>query len=172
MQELYTLFGFVCLGGLLEGFGIPWPGGWILAGVAAGMRGSAAAVAGAVGLYTAGYWMGAVLQYFVGWKIGPLAISWLPAHYRTKLERLTTQYGSAAVLWLRPLAVGNYVSLSAGMVRMPLSRFTLYTLLGIGPWATGLGLAGALFGDHVHALSTAAARWLPALPIAPRDPPC
>jgi membrane protein DedA with SNARE-associated domain len=41
-----------------------------------------------------------------------------------------------------------FVSLPAGVARMPLGRFTVFSLIGTFPWVLGLALAGhALGGD-------------------------
>jgi membrane protein DedA with SNARE-associated domain len=144
----YT-FAAVCLAGLVEGVGIPWPGGLIIAGAAVSMGESATAVPVAAALFTLGYYVGALLQYLIGRLIGPAALSWLPAVQRKRLDSLILKHGLGIVLWLRPFAVGNYVSLPAGMMRMPLPRFTLYTIAGIAPWAAGIALAGWFLGAQV-----------------------
>lgn len=105
--------------------------------------------------------MGSLLQYLVGRLVGPAALAWLPAVHRNKLDSLLRKHGLASVLWLRPLAVGNYISLPAGMMRMPVSRFTLYTVLGIAPWAAGIALLGWFLGAQF--VSSAMSQWfLPA----------
>ena len=59
------------------------------------------------------------------------------------------RHGEAAVLFGRVIPVVRaFVSLPAGVARMPLGRFTLFSLLGTIPWVLGLALAGhALGGD-------------------------
>jgi membrane protein DedA with SNARE-associated domain len=59
------------------------------------------------------------------------------------------RHGEAAVLFGRVIPVVRaFVSLPAGIARMPLSRFTLFSLIGTLPWVLGLALAGhALGGD-------------------------
>lgn len=59
------------------------------------------------------------------------------------------RYGEAAVLFGRVIPVVRaFVSLPAGVARMPLARFTLFSLIGTIPWVLGLALAGhALGGD-------------------------
>jgi membrane protein DedA with SNARE-associated domain len=157
----YTTFAAVCLAGLVEGVGIPWPGGLIIAGAAASMGESSAAVPVVAALFTLGYYVGALLQYLIGRLIGPAALAWLPAVQRKRLDSLILKHGLGIVLWLRPFAVGNYVSLPAGMMRMPLPRFTLYTIVGIAPWAVGIALAGWFLGAQV--VSSVISQWfLPA----------
>jgi membrane protein DedA with SNARE-associated domain len=59
------------------------------------------------------------------------------------------RHGEAAVLFGRVIPVVRaFVSLPAGVARMPLGRFTLFSLFGTFPWVLGLALAGhALGGD-------------------------
>jgi len=69
-----------------------------------------------------------------------------------QIERADTwfqRHGEAIVLFGRVIPlIRAFVSLPAGIARMPLGRFTLYTLIGSIPWVLGLALAGhALGGD-------------------------
>jgi membrane protein DedA with SNARE-associated domain len=59
------------------------------------------------------------------------------------------RHGEMAVLVGRVIPVVRaFVSLPAGVAKMPLGRFTLFSLLGTIPWVLGLALAGhALGGD-------------------------
>ncbi len=66
-----------------------------------------------------------------------------------RADRWFQRYGEPAVLFGRliPL-VRAFVSLPAGVAKMPLGRFTVLTLVGSVPWVLGLVLAGhALGGD-------------------------
>jgi membrane protein DedA with SNARE-associated domain len=45
-----------------------------------------------------------------------------------------------------------FVSLPAGVARMNLRRFTLFTLLGIIPWCLGLAAAGRALGARWHSI--------------------
>ncbi|HTA14250.1 MAG TPA: DedA family protein [Solirubrobacteraceae bacterium] len=66
-----------------------------------------------------------------------------------RADRFFQRYGEATVLFGRmvPL-VRAFVSLPAGIARMPLGRFTVFSLIGTVPWVVALALAGhALGGD-------------------------
>lgn len=66
-----------------------------------------------------------------------------------RADRWFQRYGDPAVLFGRmvPL-VRAFVSLPAGVARMPLLRFTVLTLVGSIPWVLALALAGhAVGGD-------------------------
>jgi membrane protein DedA with SNARE-associated domain len=66
-----------------------------------------------------------------------------------RADRWFQRYGEPTVLFGRliPL-VRAFVSLPAGVAKMPLVRFTVLSLIGAIPWTVGLALAGhALGGD-------------------------
>jgi membrane protein DedA with SNARE-associated domain len=66
-----------------------------------------------------------------------------------RADRFFKRYGELTVLFGRlvPL-VRAFVSLPAGIARMPLGRFTVFSLIGTIPWVVALALAGhALGGD-------------------------
>ena len=72
-----------------------------------------------------------------------------------RADRWFRRYGEPIVLFGRlvPL-VRAFVSLPAGVARMPLGRFTLLTLIGTTLWVVGLAFAGhALGGDWKSARS-------------------
>jgi membrane protein DedA with SNARE-associated domain len=66
-----------------------------------------------------------------------------------RADRFFKRYGEQTVLFGRmvPL-VRAFVSLPAGIARMPLGRFTVFSLIGTIPWVVALAFAGhALGGD-------------------------
>jgi membrane protein DedA with SNARE-associated domain len=73
------------------------------------------------------------------------------------------RYGSATVFFSRMLpTVRTFISLPAGVARMPFWRFTVLTLAGCIPWVTMLALVGRAVGDnweewreHLHYLDYA-----------------
>ncbi|HEY1481039.1 MAG TPA: DedA family protein [Gaiellales bacterium] len=70
------------------------------------------------------------------------------SHARLELaERWFERHGEAAVLIGRcvPL-IRSFISLPAGIARMPFWRFTLFTLIGCIPWVVGLTLIGVQVG--------------------------
>ena len=59
------------------------------------------------------------------------------------------RYGDAAVFFGRLLPmVRTFISFPAGVSRMRLGRFVLYTFLGSLPWCTALAYAGLLLGEQ------------------------
>jgi membrane protein DedA with SNARE-associated domain len=63
--------------------------------------------------------------------------------------------GPAAVFVGRLLpVVRTFISLPAGVAKMPLRRFVLYTALGCVPWVAALAVAGAAAGSQWEKVST------------------
>ena len=63
-------------------------------------------------------------------------------------DRWFQRHGEAAVLFGRLVPVVRaFVSLPAGIARMPLGRFTVFSLIGSIPWVLGLAIAGDAVGD-------------------------
>jgi membrane protein DedA with SNARE-associated domain len=59
------------------------------------------------------------------------------------------RYGSATVFFTRMLPIiRTFISLPAGVARMPFWRFSLFTVAGSIPWVFLLGLAGQQAGDR------------------------
>jgi membrane protein DedA with SNARE-associated domain len=71
-----------------------------------------------------------------------------PSHIELA-DRWFQRHGEAAVLFGRVIPVVRaFVSLPAGVARMPFIRFTVFSLIGSLPWVLGLAIAGhALGGD-------------------------
>jgi membrane protein DedA with SNARE-associated domain len=64
-------------------------------------------------------------------------------------DNFFAKYGDVTVLVARMLPiVRTFISLPAGVARMPFWRFTVLTVIGCIPWVTGLTLAGRAAGDN------------------------
>ena len=64
-------------------------------------------------------------------------------------DRWFVRHGEAAVFFTRLLPmVRTFISLPAGVARMPYGRFTLFTVLGCIPWVLALGYLGTLAGEN------------------------
>jgi membrane protein DedA with SNARE-associated domain len=103
---------------------------------------------------TLGYTLGSVL----GWGIGRVGgRPFLERHGRwvhvtpgrlARAEAWFDRYGDAAVLISRVMpVVRSFISIPAGVVEMPLGRFTLLSFLGTIPWCFGLAGAGVALGS-------------------------
>lgn len=107
----------------------------------------------------AGNVLGSAIAYAVGrWKGRDWALRWRWLHITPRrldmADRWFRRYGSAAVLVSRCLPlVRTFISLPAGIARMPFARFILLTFLGCIPWVLGLTLLGRAVGanwDHLQ----------------------
>ncbi|HET7454580.1 MAG TPA: DedA family protein [Solirubrobacterales bacterium] len=59
------------------------------------------------------------------------------------------RYGNATVFFSRMLPIiRTFISLPAGVAKMPFWRFTVYTLLGSIPWVLMLAIVGEKVGDN------------------------
>ena len=71
-----------------------------------------------------------------------------PKHL-AQADRFFERYGDAAVFFSRMLPiVRTFISLPAGIARMPFWRFTLLTFLGCIPWMLGLTYLGKSVGEN------------------------
>jgi membrane protein DedA with SNARE-associated domain len=107
-----------------------------------------AAVAGAVGCA-----LGSTAAYFVGAHGGRAAVlRWggyvlLDRKELDRVDRFFARFGSASVFIARLLpVVRTFISLPAGVARMPLARFEIYTLVGSFPWCLALAYLGFRLG--------------------------
>lgn len=103
---------------------------------------------------------GSWLAYWVGYSKGrewALKLRWL--HITEKrldvADRWFARWGSWAVLASRCLPIiRTFISLPAGVARMPFWRFSVLTFVGCIPWVTGLTLAGRAVGENWEDLRT------------------
>jgi LPXTG-motif cell wall-anchored protein len=73
------------------------------------------------------------------------------SHDIDRAEVWWDKYGEAATFFSRLLPVlRTFISLPAGIARMPFGKFTLYTFLGVIPWTLGLAYLGTVVKDHWH----------------------
>lgn len=99
--------------------------------------------------------VGSWLAYWVGLRGGrPLIERWgkyifLRKHEIDRAEEWFARRGEMAVFVSRLLpVVRTFISLPAGVARMPFGKFTLYTFLGCLPWTFALTWAGLILGDN------------------------
>jgi membrane protein DedA with SNARE-associated domain len=65
-----------------------------------------------------------------------------------RADRWFQRYGEATVLFGRMVPLLRaFVSLPAGVAKMPIVRFTVFSLIGALPWTIGLALAGHALGS-------------------------
>ena len=71
------------------------------------------------------------------------------SHDIDKAEVWWERYGDAATFFSRLLPViRTFISLPAGIAKMPFGKFTLYTFLGVIPWTYALTYLGVVMEDN------------------------
>lgn len=74
-------------------------------------------------------------------------------HDIERADRWFERWGDRAVFFSRLLpVVRTFISLPAGVARMPVLRFTILTFVGCLPWSFVLAWAGYLLGDNWEAI--------------------
>jgi membrane protein DedA with SNARE-associated domain len=104
---------------------------------------------------TIGATVGALVAYAIGaWGGRPILERWgrylgITATDLDRAEAFFERHGNAASFFGRMVPViRSLVSFGAGVSRMPLGRFTLYTFLGSLPWTLLLVFAGSQLGAN------------------------
>ena len=112
---------------------------------------AAAAAATAVGV--AGSLAGAYVNYFLALRVGKPFLErygrwfFLPPAALERSCDVFNRYGAAATFVCRMVpAIRQLISIPAGISRMPLWSFTLFTALGAGIWTAILSVAGFTLG--------------------------
>ena len=107
----------------------------------------------------AGSLLGALFNYWIAVKFGrPFLLRWGKYFFVSpesidKADEFFLKHGHVSTLVGRLLPViRQYISLPAGIARMPLKVFTLYTSIGAGAWVIVLTFAGYLLGEHQELL--------------------
>jgi membrane protein DedA with SNARE-associated domain len=109
-----------------------------------------AATAGALGCN-----IGSTIAYYVAaWGGRPVLERWgryiLVSHSELeRTDRFFERYGAATVFFGRLLpVVRTFIAFPAGLARMPMLKFQLYTFIGSWPWCFALAYVGYLLGER------------------------
>jgi membrane protein DedA with SNARE-associated domain len=144
----------VFIGMLLESACLPLPSEVILPFAGILVSQGTMSFWGAVGWTVAGQVAGSVLAYYVGQFGGrPFLVRYgkyflFREHELDLAERWFRRHGETMVFTARLLpGVRSFISLPAGIVKMPLWRFLGYTILGALPWTVFLVWAGLRVGQ-------------------------
>lgn len=118
---------------------------------------SVAVVAG-----TAGSLAGAYINYYLSRWLGSPFLErygkyfFLPPDKLRRAEEVFRRYGAGATFFCRLLpAIRQLISIPAGISRMPIGSFGLWTGLGAGIWVTVLTVVGYGIGAHTADMSYA-----------------
>ncbi|MBQ1568944.1 MAG: DedA family protein [Kiritimatiellae bacterium] len=135
------------------------PAGFLAARGELGLPG-AAALSAAIAVGIAGSLLGAYVNYFLALKVGKPFLLKYGRWFFVKsapLERaceIFNRYGAETTFVCRLVpVVRQLISIPAGIARMPLWSFTLFTGLGAGIWTTVLAFVGWWLGRTAGELS-------------------
>ncbi len=113
------------------------------------------ALAGAVGCV-----LGSIAAYWIGYKGGrPLMLKYgryvlISQHDADKADAFFQRWGSPTAFFSRLLpVVRTYISLPAGIAKMPFLQFCIYSFLGSFPWCFLLAYVGYALNGQLEALS-------------------
>jgi membrane protein DedA with SNARE-associated domain len=165
IDGLYSKFGYigVVIAMTIESAAIPIPSelilpfaGWSVSrGLVEPLTGGQWTYWGAVVAGVIGNTLGSLVGYAVGAFGGrPLVARYgryvlISAHDLEVAERWFARHGEATVFFSRMLPiVRTFISVPAGVARMPLWRFTSFSILGAIPWVMLLVWGGMILGDH------------------------
>src|SRR5712691_9702516 len=165
IDSLYSRIGYVgvVIAMTIESAAIPIPSelilpfaGWSVSrGLTEPLTNSPWTFWGAVLAGVLGNTLGSAISYAVGALGGrPLVERYgryvlISAHDLAVAERWFAKYGEATVFFSRMLPiVRTFISVPAGVARMPLWRFTIFSILGAIPWVMLLVGGGMVLGDN------------------------
>lgn len=107
----------------------------------------------------AGSILGALFNYWIAVKLGrPFLLRYgkyffISPESIQKADDFFKKHGHISTLVGRLLPViRQYISLPAGIARMPMKTFMLFTTIGAGSWVFVLTFAGYLLGEHQELL--------------------
>jgi membrane protein DedA with SNARE-associated domain len=124
---------------LFAGFNVSTGDMTLLAVIVAGVAGN---VAGSAIAYAAGYYGRIEL-------LDRNRLIHINQRHLAQADRWFERHGDATVFFTRMLPiVRTFISLPAGVARMPFGRFLALTTLGCIPWVTALALVGREVGDN------------------------
>lgn len=108
---------------------------------------------------TLGFTLGAIISYWIGARGGRRFVErygyWvlLTKHELDIADRWFARFGSAIAFFSRLLPIGRtFISLPAGVARMPFGRFVTYTVLGSFIWSVAFVYLGRVVGDRYLAV--------------------
>jgi membrane protein DedA with SNARE-associated domain len=109
----------------------------------AGLCGAVGNVIGSVAAYWVGAWGGRPFLHRYGKYL-------LVSHHDIEVaDRWFDRYGDRIVFLSRLLpVVRTFISFPAGIARMKMGKFLLYSFLGSFPWSVGLAYGGYLLGQN------------------------
>ncbi len=110
---------------------------------------------------TLGSLAGAIFNYTLAKRYGRDAVLKFGRYFSfdevklKKMEEFFNRHGSFSTFTSRLIpAVRQFISLPAGLARMPLTPFIIYTTAGALLWVTVLAMLGFMIGDNQEAIES------------------
>jgi membrane protein DedA with SNARE-associated domain len=149
------------LGILIESAGIPFPGEVLLLGAAAWAAARHHSLVLVILFAFTGAVVGSNIGYYLGYRGGRPFVERFGSIFRIRPDHIAraelffARHGDKAVLAARfVLGLRTWGSMLAGMARMPLIRFQVFSALGALGWASIVGVAGYLLGNNLPLITT------------------
>ena len=112
-----------------------------------GLAGAIGCVVGSIPAYYAGFYGGRplILKYGKYIMLSKEHLDWADAFFARR--------GDITVFVARLLpVVRTFIAFPAGVARMPMGKFVIYTFVGSFPWCLGLAWVGVKVGEHLEVL--------------------
>jgi len=136
------------------------PAGFLAARGELGIGSPMAAVSVAIGVGVLGSLAGAFVNYYLALWVGKPFLErygryfFIPPEALARVCEIFNRYGAATTFVCRMLpAIRQLISIPAGIARMPLGSFTLFTGLGAGVWTAILAFVGYGLGKTAGDIS-------------------
>lgn len=114
----------------------------------------------AIAMGIVGSWLGALTNYYIAMWLGKPFLDrygrylLLPPHRLEKVERFFLRHGEVSTFTGRLIpGIRHLISLPAGLARMNILRFLIFTGLGAGIWVTILVWLGYWAGKELEQIS-------------------
>ncbi|CEN21366.1 DedA family protein [Paraclostridium sordellii] len=104
--------------------------------------------------------IGSIINYYLGFKFGKPFIDMIGKKFPSTKKsikssyRWISKYDKVSTMLSRLVPVARtFISIVAGVIKMNLVAFIVYSTIGIGIWNTILIYAGYLLGDKLHLIT-------------------
>jgi membrane protein DedA with SNARE-associated domain len=148
------------LGILIESAGVPFPGEALLLAAAAWAAARHHSIVLVILFGFLGAVAGANVGYYLGYRGGRPFVERFGSYFRIRPEHIArselffARHGDKAVLAARfVLGLRTWGSMLAGMARMPLIRFQVFSAIGALAWAVIVGAAGYVLGNNLSLIT-------------------
>lgn len=128
---------------LLEGLSVPFPGMMMVITLGYILNLNTAETFLVAALMSFIYSIGSYIPYVIGFKLDNV----IRKKYEKPIKAIDCyfkKYGEYSIAFLRPFALGNYISYFAGMSKTKLWKYFALTFTGIYPWSLAMLFIGRI----------------------------